>query len=158
KVPSTPQRPVDAIVGAFKGLDMTDTRPESLMIGTTVATNALLQRRGARVIFLTTEGFADVPFIQRLNRRYHYSLRWTKPVPLVERRNCLGVAERLNYKGEILIPLSAATLQAVGDGVERRVQAYQAGAVCIAVCLLFSYLNPAHELELGDYLSQRFPT
>src|SRR2546425_417638 len=157
KVPSTPHRPLDAIVDAITGLGVDAAQIESLMIGTTVATNALLQRRGATVIFLTTAGFEDVPFIQRLNRRYHYSLKWTKPAPLVERRNCIGVCERINYKGEVLIPLGEEALRAVGDALEQRLQRYQGHDVGIAVCLLFSYLNPAHELALHRYLADRFP-
>jgi N-methylhydantoinase A len=156
KVPSTPHHPLEAIDNALRGLEVDRAEIESLRIGTTVATNALLQRRGATVIYLTTAGFEDVPFIQRMNRRYHYSLRWVKPAPLVERRNCVGVAERITYKGEVLTPLSEEALHAAGDAVERRLQEGASGDVALAVCLLFSYLNPAHELRLGEYLAGRF--
>jgi N-methylhydantoinase A len=97
KVPSTPHRPLEAIVNALSGPAAAGAQAELLMLGTTVATNALLQRQGAHVLFLTTRGFEDVPFIQRMNRRYHYSLTWTKPTPPVERCNCLGVRERITY-------------------------------------------------------------
>jgi N-methylhydantoinase A len=157
KVPSTPQRPLDAIVNALSGLQADGAHLESLMIGTTVATNALLQRQGAQIFFLTTQGFEDVPFIQRMNRRYHYSLKWVKPTPLVERCNCVGVKERITYKGEVLIPLTAEELDAVGAAIDQRVQQYGADSVGIAICLLFSYLNPAHELTLQQYLMERFP-
>src|SRR5690349_80559 len=78
KVPSTPQQPLQAIVEAVTGLETQGAPAASVMIGTTVATNALLQRAGATVLFLTTAGFEDIPFIQRMNRRYHYSLTWRK--------------------------------------------------------------------------------
>ena len=128
-----------------------------LILGTTVATNALLQRRGADVIFLTTEGFEDVPYIQRMNRRYHYSLEWTKPTPLVKHGDCVGVRERLTESGQIRIPLGHEALEAAAREVERRLDGRDPRRAAIAVCLLFSYINPEHELRLGEFLKQRFP-
>ena len=86
KWPSSPRNPTDALVGVIGESQISPEAFLSLILGTTVATNALLQRSGARVLFVTTKGFRDIPFIQRINRRYHYSLEWTKPKPLVERR------------------------------------------------------------------------
>ena len=94
KWPSSPSDPVEAIVGVVKESGLPLESIYFLILGTTVATNALLQRKGAHVIYVTTEGFEDVLYIQRMNRRYLYSLEWTKPTPFVERRNCLGVRER----------------------------------------------------------------
>jgi N-methylhydantoinase A len=74
KTSSTPGDPVQAIADALGAGGVAHEAIEFLVVGTTVATNALLQRQGAEVIFLTTAGFEDVPFIQRMNRRYHYSL------------------------------------------------------------------------------------
>src|SRR3982751_1560134 len=105
KTPSTPSRPVDAIMSAIAQSGTAAGALEAISIGTTVATNALLQRTGARVIFVTTAGFEDIPHIQRMNRKHHFSLKWRKPKPLVERRNCLGVDERLDFHGRGLIPL-----------------------------------------------------
>ncbi len=70
------------------------TRPTSsfVVVGTTIGINAVLTRRGARVVYLTTEGFQDVPHIQRINRKHHYDFHWRKPTPLVHRPDCLGVA------------------------------------------------------------------
>jgi N-methylhydantoinase A len=79
KTPSTPSRPVDAIMNAITLSEVDATALEGISIGTTVATNALLQRTGAKVIFVTTEGFTDIPHIQRMNRKHHFSLTWTKP-------------------------------------------------------------------------------
>jgi len=97
KTSSTPGDPVQAIADALGASGVAHEAIEFLVVGTTVATNALLQRQGAEVIFLTTAGFEDVPFIQRMNRRYHYSLEWTKPKPLVKRRDSIGVPERLGH-------------------------------------------------------------
>ena len=157
KTPSTPAEPVLAIVNALRASGVENAEIAFLILGTTVATNALLQRRGAEVIFLTTEGFQDVPFIQRMNRRYHYSLVWTKPQPLVKHRDCLGVAERLNYRGQVVTELDDQALERVAEQVALRLAEHDSRRVAIAVCLLFSYLNPSHELRLGAFLRQRFP-
>src|SRR5690348_2541664 len=74
KTPSTPARPVDAIMHAIDACGVDKRAIDAISIGTTVATNALLQRRGATVLFVTTQGFEDVPYIQRINRKHHFSL------------------------------------------------------------------------------------
>ena len=78
KTPSTPRRPAQAVMNAIKGCGVPGEAISALSIGTTVATNALLQRKGANVIYVTTRGFEDIPYIQRMNRKYHFSLKWTK--------------------------------------------------------------------------------
>src|SRR5215217_2320746 len=157
KTPSTPSRPVDAIMNAIARSGTGNGSLEAISIGTTVATNALLQRNGATVIYVTTAGFEDVPYIQRMNRKHHFSLKWTKPRPLVERRNCLGVAERLDFHGRTLIPLTDTALEDLADRVAARLADYPRGDAAIAVCLLFSYVDPAHELRLRAFLEERFP-
>ena len=158
KAPSTPGEPVDGMVDTLRSSGIAPSATEFLILGTTVATNALLQRRGADVIFLTTEGFEDIPYIQRMNRRYHYSLEWTKPTPLVKHRDCIGVRERVTADGQVLIPLGDDVLQTAAREVDRRLDGRDRRRVAIAVCLLFSYINPTHELRLGEFLKQRFPT
>jgi N-methylhydantoinase A len=157
KTSSTPGDPVQAIAEALGASGVAHEAIEFVVVGTTVATNALLQRQGAEVIFLTTAGFEDVPFIQRMNRRYHYSLEWTKPKPLVKRRDCIGVPERVDHHGEILTPLDDAGLETVANAVAGQLSGRDESRSAIAVCLLFSYINPAHELRLGEFLRQRFP-
>ena len=78
KCPSNPSHPEQAVFDALTSseLDMEDIT--FLVLGTTISTNALLQRRGARVVYLTTAGFEDIPYIQRINRKYHYDLAWIK--------------------------------------------------------------------------------
>jgi N-methylhydantoinase A len=157
KTPSTPSRPVDAIMNAIAESGAETGALEAISIGTTVATNALLQRNGATVIFVTTAGFEDVPYIQRMNRKHHFSLKWTKPRPLVERRNCLGVAERLDFHGRTLTPLTDEALEDLAGRIANRLADYPRRDAAIAVCLLFSYVNPAHELRLREFLETRFP-
>jgi N-methylhydantoinase A len=157
KTPSTPRRPVEAVINAIETAGVSGDAIAALSIGTTVATNALLTRRGADVIYVTTAGFEDIPSIQRMNRKHHFSLKWRKPKPLVERRNCLGVIERLDFHGRVLIPLEEATLETLAGEIESRRREYPDGNLAIAVCLLFAYVNPDHELRVRDFLRQRFP-
>jgi N-methylhydantoinase A len=157
KTQSTPRRPAQAVMNAIESCGVPRDAISALSIGTTVAANALLQRRGANVIYVTTKGFEDIPYIQRMNRKYHFSLKWRKPKPLVERRNCLGLAERLDFHGRVLIPLEDSELRELAQEIGARLPDYPAGSVAIAVCLLFSYVNPDHELRVRAFLRERFP-
>jgi N-methylhydantoinase A len=155
KHPSTPDAPMHAFQSVLEKASLPFADIERIVHGTTVATNALIQRRGADIAFVTTAGFEDIPFIQRTNRKTEYDLQWLKPQPLVKRRNCLGVRERIGARGEVVVPLDSAALAqletSIGDLL--RQQAIDA----FAVCLLFSYINPAHELELARFLTEVFP-
>ncbi len=157
KWPSSHDSPVDAIVNVVKESGLTPESIAFLILGTTVATNALIQRKGAHVIYLTTEGFEDVLCIQRMNRRYHYSYEWTKPLPFVDMHDCLGVRERVGAKGEVVEPLREGALDRVASDIETRLEGHPPEDSAIAVCLLFSYLNPDHELRLKKFLRDRFP-
>jgi N-methylhydantoinase A/oxoprolinase/acetone carboxylase beta subunit len=114
--------------------------------GSTVATNAVLERRGARVVLLTTAGFEDVLEIGRQTRSELYTLEPRKPEPLVPRRRRIGVAERVTFDGKVLRRLTAAAV----EQALRRARAL--GAESVAVCLLHSYANPAHERFLARSL------
>jgi len=157
KTASTPRRPADAVMNAIRSCGVPTDGIAAVSIGTTVATNALLQRRGAQVIYVTTKGFEDIPYIQRMNRKHHFSLKWRKPKPLVARRNCLGLAERLDFHGRVLVPLEESALQELAQRIEVLLPEYVKENVAIAVCLLFSYVNPDHELRVGTFLRGRFP-
>ena len=111
--------------------------------GTTVATNAILERRGARTALLTTEGFRDVLELRRARAPELYDPIYTPPPPLVERRWRLEVPERIGPAGEVLRPLDA-------EAVRRLVRFIEAeGIESAAVCLLHSFRNPAHEQAVG---------
>src|SRR3954463_9145022 len=113
-----------------------------LLHGTTVASNAILEHKGARTGLITTKGFRDVLEIRNLRMPRLYDMSWTKPPPRVERRLRTEVDERVNAQGGIDRPLDEAS-------VERAVNFLVAeGVEAIAVCLLHSYLNPAHELRV----------
>lgn len=144
---STPQDPSRALIDGLQELSENDlTRYSSIAHGTTVATNAILERRGARVAFVVTAGFRDLLAIGRQNRPELYALHPSMPPSLVVRAHRFEVRERLNAHGEVLIALEDDTLQALADAL--RQHAFDA----VAVCLLFSFLNPQHERRIRDYL------
>ena len=152
KAPSTPETPLGALASVLDKANVLGSEIERIVHGTTVATNAVLERRGAKVLYVTTTGFEDIPFIQRINRKSEYDLHWLKPKPLVQRRNCIAIAERINAQGEVMVPLESAALEQLAEQISEH------DGEAIAVCLLFSYLNPTHELKIGAFLNQRFPS
>jgi len=148
KVFSTPANPARAIAGAVDAVQkrLNSTAPVELLHGTTVGTNALLERRGGRVALVTTEGFEDVLVIGRQARPELYNFFVQKPPPLVPAARRLGLRERITADGRVLVPLTPAALARLRRAVRRlRPQA-------VAVCLLFSYLNPSHERRVARAL------
>ena len=145
KLPSTPHDPGEAVVaGAAAVLPPGTARPSVLAHGTTVATNALLERRGARVALVATEGFADVIEIARQDRPSLYDPWADRPAPLVERALRFEVGGRLGPDGTDLAPLDATSLPDLPDEVE-----------AVAVCLLHSDLNTDHERAVAGELERR---
>ncbi len=152
KVPSDPENPVAAISAALSQSGLPAQDVELVVVGTTIGINAVLTRRGARVLYLATEGFEDIPYIQRINRKHHYDFHWRKPTPLVRRRDCIGVPERMDEEGRVLIPLDEQALRL-------RLRELDVDESCaIAVCLLFSYVNPAHELAVRRIAEEELPS
>ena len=101
KSPSTPDDPIRGVTAVLEKTGSDNARIRDLVHGTTVATNALLERKRQLPGLLTTRGFRDVVFIQRMNRKHHYDLQWDKPKPYVERRNCLELDERIDHAGAV---------------------------------------------------------
>jgi N-methylhydantoinase A len=143
---STPADPAEAVLA---GIDTHEVAAKALIVhGSTVATNALLERRGARTALITTKGFADVLFIGRQNRADLYALVPQNPEPLVPRSWRFEVKERVTSDGEILLPLDEASLETVVEQVSG--QAIES----VAICLLFSFLRPEHEQQIRDRLKK----
>jgi len=143
KVSSTVDNYARAIVDGLAELicecHLDDAKIVELLHGTTVASNAILELKGARTGLITTKGFRDVLEIRTLRMPRLYDLSWTKPPPLVERHLRVEVNERINAKGGIERPLAETdVVRAVEKLVDEEVEA-------IAVCLIHSYLNPVHE-------------
>ncbi|MCL5961578.1 MAG: hydantoinase/oxoprolinase family protein [Chloroflexi bacterium] len=156
KRPSTPSNPASAFLAVIDDARGHDSKGISTLIhGTTVATNCLLERKGANILLVTTEGFQDVSFIQRMNRRSHYDLQWEKPKPFVKRRNCVGVEERVSHKGQIVTPLTREKARDVARGIAEKVRKREIET--IAVSFLFSYLNGANEVAMREALAEELP-
>jgi N-methylhydantoinase A len=149
KISSTPDDPSRAIrEGVERIAEMMNARLEQIEIvhGTTVGTNALLERRGARIGLITTKGFEDVLAIGRQARPQLYNLNVTRPAPLVPKSLRFGVRERVAATGEVLESLGEKELARVVKKLRReRVEA-------VAVCLLFSFVNPKHEERIARAL------
>ena len=150
KVLTVPNAPEEGVVEAVRQHVPAEKlgRARFFLHGTTVGLNALLERRGAKVGLLTTEGFRDVLEIRRGDRAEMYNLFWKQPEPLVPRHRRLGVPERMMTTGVVYRPLNeAATLVAA-----RHLMAE--GVDSIAVCLLNAFANPAHELRIEAILRE----
>ena len=142
KLPSTPPEFHLAVIEAVGRVRLPD-RPMQIVHGSTVATNALLQRAGEPVAFVTTEGFRDMLLIGRQNRPRLYALRVERPPPLTSSENCFTVRERIGPAGEVIESLSEAEVDALVQQILSR------GLRHVAVCLLFSFVNPIHERLIG---------
>src|SRR5262245_10205855 len=152
KTSSTPGTPGRAIVNALDDGDVSAGDIETFTHGTTVGTNALIERTGCKVAFVTTKGFEDTPFIQRINRKVLYDLRWVKTEPLVaSRRLCLGVDERLDADGGEVRPVDEADVR------ELCRQIREEGAEAVALCLLFSYVRTDHEERVKEIVAEELP-
>jgi N-methylhydantoinase A len=154
KVPSTPEDPATALTAAVRelgalGVPLSDVL--TLFHGTTVATNATITGRLGRVVLVASDGYRDVLSYRTGGRPTLYDLEQPRPRELAERRNRLEVRERLAWDGSVVTPLEKQEI----DRVIKEVGARDFDA--LAVCLLFSYMNDAHERVLGRVLGKAFP-
>lgn len=154
KVPSTPSDPAIGLanaVGELIGLGVLPADVRALFHGTTVATNAVITGRFSKVVLVTTEGYRDVLSYRTGARPHLYDLEQPRPRELVRRSDRIEVRERLGWDGDVVVPLEPGEVERVVAGVaDRQPEA-------IAVSLLFSYMNDAHEAVLGESLAARFP-
>ncbi len=148
KVPSTPKRPEEAVLAGVSELLGEGVVEAEVVHGTTVGTNALLERKGARTALLTTEGFEDVLEIGRQNRPGLYQLTASRPKPLVPRSLRFGVRERVTASGEVLVPLDRERVR------ELRARLAELSVESIAICYLFAFLEPKHERETAELLAE----
>jgi N-methylhydantoinase A len=150
KVPSTPQDQSEGVMNAIGVSEVEADAVIALAHGMTVATNALLERRGARTALVTTEGFRDVLEIARQNRPSLYDLTQDRPPPLVPRELRFTVGERMGPEGEIWALDEESLESAVSAVREAEVEA-------VAVCLLFAFMYPEHEKKVGEALREALP-
>ena len=148
KVASTPADPSLGLLGALDALG--DQTIEVLIHGTTVATNALLERRGARVALLTTAGFEDVLWLRRQDRAALYDLARDHPPPLVTRADVVGVRERMGPEG-VIEPLSQSEIARVTARIK------ELAPESVAIALLFAFRHPEHERQLAGAIRDALP-
>jgi N-methylhydantoinase A len=151
KVFSTPSDPSEGVLAALRLLATEQRSNAPLIHGSTVATNAIIERRGARVGLLVTSGFGDLLELQRQDRDSIYELHYRKPEPLVPRELVREVPERLLASGDVLIPLDEETTGAAAR------ELLDAGVTSIAVCLLHAYKNPMHERRVREIVDAIAP-
>ena len=155
KVLTTYAAPENAIIEgmhkvcALAGITPTDI--DQIIHGTTLATNALIERRGAKTALITTRGFRDVIEMRTESRFEQYDLNLTLPDPLLPRNRRYVVTERLDAQGNTLIPLDMSEVQALADSLR------DAGYESVAVGLLHSYVNDTHEQQIAQVLAERMP-
>ena len=152
KVPSVPARPDEGATASLAAGQIDLSAVEELVHGSTVATNAILERKGARVALLITRGFRDVLFLQRHNRTRIYDLFYKKPEPVLARRDIIEIDERISGQGEVVEPLDEVAVAAqlaenLGPG------RYES----VAICLLNAYAEPKHERQLATLVAKQFP-
>ena len=155
KVLTTYNTPEDAIITGLqtvcKQVTIQPDKISQIIHGTTLATNALIERRGAKTALITTQGFRDVIEMRTESRFEQYDLNLTLPAPLLTRDHRYVVNERMDANGKILIPLQKAEIDALAERL------VQFGYDSIAVGLLHSYANDSHEKMIGRALADRLP-
>ena len=142
KILSTPSNPAEAVLSGLK--EITKTQPVHVIHGSTVATNAILEKKGARAALITNKGFEDVIEIGRQNRKELYNLSYRKTPPLVPEARRFGVRCRVGHSGEVLTDLDDADVSEITNRLKK------AGVESVAVSFLFSFKNPEHERRVGE--------
>lgn len=151
KSSTTPPHFEKGVLEVIRKSGLNTSEIEEFIHGSTVVINAITERKGVKTALITTKGFRDVLEIARGNRPDLFNIRYEKPVPFVERYLRKEVEERLNAKGEVLVPLNTdELLQVIEELKEERVEA-------IAVVYLHSYLNPQHELQTKEFIEKHWP-
>lgn len=157
KKPSTPKMPHLAVVAALNSLLAEFSNPpeiKTIAHSTTIATNALLGQVGLELpqtAIITTEGFRDLIEIGRQNRSEVYNLSVSRPEPIVSRQNRFTIRERMDFQGRVITPLDKKQFAAICDQLQK--QNIQA----VAICLLNSYVNKDHEMQIAAEIAEKFP-
>lgn len=142
---------INGTIELLERIGIPANRLSAVIHGTTLVTNAVIERRGDKTGFITTKGFEDVLEIGRELRYDIYDIFLSVPEPLVPRNLRLGITERMNHKGKIITPIDIAEME---TQVQRLVAQ---GVKSIGVCFLHSFTNPSHEQTVGNYLKKNFP-
>jgi N-methylhydantoinase A len=153
KVPTTPSDFVEGFMAGIRKAAVRAAATSYVIHGTTVATNAVIQRSLPVTAFLATDGFQDILEIMRGNRSMAglYDIRWKKPSPLIPRRLRFGIKERVDYRGEVVKPLDLEQTREVVLNLKAL------GVQAVAICFLFSNINPSHERKVAKIISELMP-
>lgn len=151
KVPSTPPAFIEGVLNALKKAKVDPRDVRYFIHGSTIATNAIIERKGARTGLITTDGFRDVLEAARAERPDMYDLRWDPSPPLVSRPNRLGVRERVDYEGAVLEPLDEAGVRRAAELFEGR------GIEAVAICFLNAFINPINEQRAKEIVRTILP-
>lgn len=151
KTSTTPSNYEDGVLKALKKSGADQDAIESFIHGTTIVINTLTERKGVKVGLITTKGFRDVLEIARGNRPDLFNVQYKKPDPFVERYLRCEITERINYKGEVLIPLALDELEDIVDHFKKN------DVTAIAISLLHSYENPSHEQKIAQRIKALWP-
>ena len=153
-----PTTPKDPTLGALAGIESALSRAklnandlDSFIHGTTLATNALIERRGARTAIVTTDGFRDILEIAYERRYSQYDIMLQKPDLIVPRARCFTVKERLGVHGQVITPIDSQSIEQVIKQIQ------ESNVKALAICLLHAYANPVHEQQLRDEIHARMP-
>ncbi|MEW5421607.1 hydantoinase/oxoprolinase family protein [Amorphus sp. 3PC139-8] len=150
KVPSTPDQPSRGLLNALSAAELAPESIDALVHGTTIATNAVIERKGARCALITTRGFRDVLELGRRDRPEIYGLNGVQN-PLIPRDRRWEVLERVDYRGEVLIPLDEEAVSQLVDVMRQdRIE-------CVVIALLHAYANPSHEVAIRDIFHRQAP-
>ena len=155
KASSTPSDPAIGVLDGVKKvattvgitLDKFISDITRFVYGTTIATNTLLQRRGLDIALIMTRGFRDQLNVRRMWRENSFDLRSLPPEPFVPRRRTYEITERIDHKGNIIVPLVEDEVKPIAEEIR------EAGISSAAVCLLFSFVNPIHEQKVKELLA-----
>jgi len=151
KLPSTPSNPMMAMIKGVQEMGYTAGEIKIFAHGTTVATNAVIQKTGAKTAIITTKGFRDILQLRRTNRTDIYNLQWTPPTELVPRRLRYEINERTDAEGNILKPVNIEEIRTVVR------QLANEGVESLAVIYLHAYANPTNEMVTKDFITKEFP-
>lgn len=151
KFPSLPDQPDEVFFEGIKGLELDLSTLETIVHGSTMAINTVVQERGAPIGLITNAGFRDVLELARGNRLDIYDLFYKQPEPLVPRYLRLEAEGRINFQGEELVPLNEEDVRVAARKLK------QAEVQSIAVCYFHAYANPSHELRTAELIHEEFP-
>ncbi len=147
KVPSTPRAPEKAISDGLKKEDVEIVKDSEVFHGTTVATNAFLEKKGVETAFITNKGFEDMLFIGRQERPELYELHVKKPEPPLKRENCFGISCRSDQNGEVLKSVPEEEVHGIAKKLKKK-------GLSASICLLHSYRRPEQEKKIGSILER----